>query len=44
MDTFKLGYEFVRDDIGMRREHLKRLAAEVIVKMIIKTTVMTIMW
>jgi TRAP-type uncharacterized transport system substrate-binding protein len=27
LDTFKLGYEFVRDDIGMRREHLKRRAA-----------------
>jgi TRAP-type uncharacterized transport system substrate-binding protein len=24
LDTFKLGYEFVRDDIDMRREHLKR--------------------
>jgi TRAP-type uncharacterized transport system substrate-binding protein len=24
LETFKLGYEFVRDDIGMRREHLKR--------------------
>jgi TRAP-type uncharacterized transport system substrate-binding protein len=28
LDTFKLGYEFVRDDIGMRREHLKRRAAQ----------------
>jgi hypothetical protein len=28
LDTFKLGYEFVRDEIGMRREHLKRHAAE----------------
>ena len=26
LDTFKLGYEFVRDQIGMRREHLKRHA------------------
>jgi TRAP-type uncharacterized transport system substrate-binding protein len=26
LDTFKLGYEFVRDEIGMRREHLKRHA------------------
>ena len=26
LDTFKLGYEFVRDGIGMRRESLKRLA------------------
>lgn len=24
LDTFKLGYEFVRDEIGMRRESLKR--------------------
>jgi hypothetical protein len=24
LDTFKLGYEFVRDEIGLRREHLKR--------------------
>ncbi len=24
LDTFKLGYEFVRDEIGMRREALKR--------------------
>ena len=24
LDTFKLGYEFVRDQIGMRRDHLKR--------------------
>ena len=24
LDTFKLGYEFVRDEIGMRRDHLKR--------------------
>jgi len=27
LETFKLGYEFVRDEIGMRREHLKRHAA-----------------
>ena len=26
LDTFKLGYEFVRDDIGMRRDYLKRHA------------------
>jgi len=26
LDTFKLGYEFVRDEIGMRRESLKRQA------------------
>src|ERR1700730_8940558 len=24
LDTFKLGYEFVRDELGMRRDHLKR--------------------
>jgi TRAP-type uncharacterized transport system substrate-binding protein len=24
LDTFKLGYEFVRDEIGMRRDHLRR--------------------
>jgi hypothetical protein len=24
LDTFKLGYEFVRDEIVLRREHLKR--------------------
>ena len=28
LDTFKLGYEFVRDEIGLRREHLKRHAAD----------------
>jgi TRAP-type uncharacterized transport system substrate-binding protein len=28
LDTFKLGYEFVRDEIGMRRDYLKRHAAE----------------
>jgi TRAP-type uncharacterized transport system substrate-binding protein len=27
LETFKLGYEFVRDEIGMRRDHLKRHAA-----------------
>jgi len=27
LDTFKLGYEFVRDEIGLRREHIKRHAA-----------------
>jgi TRAP-type uncharacterized transport system substrate-binding protein len=26
LDTFKLGYQFVRDEIGMRRDHLKRRA------------------
>ncbi|WGD51974.1 TAXI family TRAP transporter solute-binding subunit [Bradyrhizobium sp. CB1650] len=28
LDTFKLRYEFVRDEIGMRRDYLKRHAAE----------------
>lgn len=28
LDTFKLGYEFVRDEIGLRRDHLKRHAAQ----------------
>src|ERR1700686_3001146 len=26
LDTFKLGYEFVRDEIGMRKDYLKRRA------------------
>jgi hypothetical protein len=26
LDTFKLGYEFVRDELAMRRESLKRHA------------------
>ncbi|SEN89129.1 TAXI family TRAP transporter solute-binding subunit [Bradyrhizobium sp. OK095] len=28
LDTFKLGYEFVRDEIGMRRDYLKRHCAD----------------
>jgi len=28
LDTFKLGYEFVRGEIGLRREHIKRHAAQ----------------
>src|ERR1700716_1135617 len=28
LDTFKLGYQFVRDEISMRRESLQRHAAE----------------
>jgi hypothetical protein len=28
LETFKLGYEFVRDEIGMRRDHLKRHAGD----------------
>ena len=29
LDTFKLGYEFVRDEIGMRRDYLKRHSSEI---------------
>jgi hypothetical protein len=28
LETFKLGYEFVRDEIGMRRDHLRRHAPQ----------------
>jgi hypothetical protein len=28
LDTFKLGYQFVRDEISMRRESLQRHAAQ----------------
>jgi TRAP-type uncharacterized transport system substrate-binding protein len=28
LETFKLGYEFVRDDIAMRRDHLRRHAGD----------------
>ena len=28
LDTFKLGYEFVRDEIGLRRDYLKRHAGD----------------
>jgi TRAP-type uncharacterized transport system substrate-binding protein len=28
LETFKLGYEFVRDEIGMRRDYFKRRAGE----------------
>jgi len=28
LETFKLGYEFVRDEIGMRHDHLKRHAGD----------------
>ena len=31
LETFKLGYEFVRDEIGMRRDYLKRHPHEVAV-------------
>ncbi len=37
LDTFKLGYEFVRDDIGMRRESLKRRAGHDDNVVIVKT-------
>jgi TRAP-type uncharacterized transport system substrate-binding protein len=37
LDTFKLGYEFVRDEIGMRRESLKRHAAHDDNVVIVKT-------
>lgn len=30
LDTFKLGYEFVRDEIGMRRDYLKRHAGDAV--------------
>ncbi len=28
IDAFRLGYEFVRDGIGMRRDHSHRLAGQ----------------
>jgi hypothetical protein len=28
LDTFKLGYEFVRDEIALRRDYLKRHAGQ----------------
>ena len=31
LETFKLGYEFVRDEIGMRRDYLKRHASDNVV-------------
>jgi hypothetical protein len=37
LDTFKLGYEFVRDEIGMRRDHLKRHAGHDDNVVIVKT-------
>ena len=37
LDTFKLGYEFVRDEIGMRRESLKRHAGHDDNVVIVKT-------
>ena len=37
LDTFKLGYEFVRDEIGMRRDHLKRHAGHEDNVVVVKT-------
>jgi TRAP-type uncharacterized transport system substrate-binding protein len=37
LETFKLGYEFVRDEIGMRRDHLKRHAGQDDNVVIVKT-------
>jgi hypothetical protein len=37
LDTFKLGYEFVRDEISMRRESLKRQTAHDDNVVIVKT-------
>ncbi len=37
LDTFKLGYEFVRDEIGMRRDSLKRHAGHDDNVVIVKT-------
>jgi len=37
LDTFKLGYDFVRDEIGMRRDHLKRHAGHEDNVVVVKT-------
>jgi hypothetical protein len=37
LDTFKLGYEFVRDEIALRRDHLKRHAGHEDKVAIVKT-------
>ena len=37
LDTFKLGYQFVRDEIGMRRDHLKRRAGNDDKVVVVKT-------
>ncbi len=37
LETFKLGYEFVRDEIGMRRDHLKRHAGHEDIVVMVKT-------
>ncbi|HKO72135.1 MAG TPA: TAXI family TRAP transporter solute-binding subunit [Bradyrhizobium sp.] len=37
LDTFKLGYQFVRDEIGLRRAHLKRHAGHEDNVVVVKT-------
>jgi TRAP-type uncharacterized transport system substrate-binding protein len=37
LDTFKLGYQFVRDEISMRRDHLKRHAGHEDNVVVVKT-------
>jgi TRAP-type uncharacterized transport system substrate-binding protein len=37
LETFRLGYEFVRDEIGMRRDHLKRHAGHEDNVVVVKT-------
>jgi TRAP-type uncharacterized transport system substrate-binding protein len=37
LETFKLGYEFVRDELGMRRESLKRHAGDVDKMVVVKS-------
>jgi TRAP-type uncharacterized transport system substrate-binding protein len=37
LETFKLGYEFVRDELGMRRESLKRHAGEADKMVVVKS-------
>ena len=37
LDTFKLGYDFVRDEIGMRRYYLKRHAGHEDNAVVVKT-------
>ena len=37
LETFKLGYEFVRDQIGMRRDHLNRHAGHDDDAVVVKT-------
>jgi hypothetical protein len=37
LDTFKLGYEFARDEIGMRRDYLRRHAGHEDNVVVVKT-------